>query len=143
MMRAMATDPDLAVRGTVTDDEMRTLFAAAWGGDADTAWSPILARSLAWITARRAGTLVGFVNVATDGGSHAFLLDTTVHPDEQHRGLGTRLVRAATEQARAAGAEWLHVDHEPHLTGFYAGCGFRPTTAGLLRLDRSPETGHG
>jgi GNAT superfamily N-acetyltransferase len=143
MMRAMATDPDLAVRGTVTDDEMRTLFAAAWGGDADTTWSPILARSLAWITARRAGTLVGFVNVATDGGSHAFLLDTTVHPDEQHGGLGTRLVRAATEQARAAGAEWLHVDYEPHLTGFYAGCGFRPTAAGLLQLDPPPQAAHG
>ncbi|MEV0843288.1 GNAT family N-acetyltransferase [Actinocatenispora sera] len=139
----MATDPELAVRGAVTDGEMHTLFAAAWGGDSDTSWAPILARSLAWITTRRDGTLVGFVNVATDGGSHAFLLDTTVHPDEQHRGLGTRLVRAATEQARAAGAEWLHVDYEPHLTGFYAGCGFRPTDAGLRRLAPAPTAAPG
>lgn len=136
----MATnDADLAVRGAATDAELRTLFAAAWGGDGDTRWAPILARSLTWVTARRGGTLVGFVNVATDGGSHAFLLDTTVHPDEQHRGLGTRLVRAAADRARATGAEWLHVDYEPHLTGFYAGCGFRPTRAGLLHLGRPSD----
>jgi GNAT superfamily N-acetyltransferase len=140
---SMATDPELAVRGAATDAEMRTLFAAAWGGDSDTNWAPILARSLAWITARRGEKLVGFVNVATDGGSHAFLLDTTVHPDEQHHGLGTRLVRAATEQARAGGAEWLHVDYEPHLTGFYAGCGFRPTAAALRRLEPPPRPTRG
>ncbi|BCJ33684.1 N-acetyltransferase [Actinocatenispora thailandica] len=133
-----ANDPELAVRGAVSDAELRTLFSAAWGDDSGTCWAPILARSLSWVTARRGETLVGFVNVATDGGRHAFLLDTTVHPDEQHRGLGTRLVRAAADQARTGGAEWLHVDYEPHLTGFYAGCGFRPTTAGLLRVAPSP-----
>jgi hypothetical protein len=29
---------------------------------------------------------------------------------------------------------WLHVDFEPHLEGFYRGCGFTPTPAGLIRL---------
>jgi hypothetical protein len=32
----------------------------------------------------------------------------------------------------------LHVDYEPHLDGFYRGCGFRPTAAGLLRLPAKP-----
>ena len=32
------------------------------------------------------------------------------------------------------GAEWLHVDFEPHLTGFYRSCGFRLTKAGLIKL---------
>jgi len=42
----------------------------------------------------------------------------------------------AWPQARAAGCEWLHVDFEDHLGPFYFGrCGFRPTSAGLLRLD--------
>ncbi|MEV5677847.1 GNAT family N-acetyltransferase [Streptomyces sp. NPDC052179] len=81
------------------------------------------------------GRLVGYVNVVGDGGVHAFVLDTTVHPDEQRRGLGRRLVTTAAEQARARGARWLHVDYEPALAGFYAGCGFRPTAAGLMALD--------
>ncbi|MGO7565961.1 GNAT family N-acetyltransferase, partial [Rhizobium johnstonii] len=48
--------------------------------------------------------------------------------------IATRLVREATRIARERGAEWLHVDFEPHLTGFYRGCGFVPTEAGLIKL---------
>ena len=111
------------------------LRTAAWGEPDDgNAWPAILARSLTWVTAHEGERLVGFVNVAWDGGAHAFLLDTTVHPDVGRRGVGTRLVREAAEAARAGGAHWLHVDFEPHLRGFYAACGFRPTEAGLLRL---------
>ncbi|HEY3503365.1 MAG TPA: GNAT family N-acetyltransferase [Actinocatenispora sp.] len=129
----------LTVRPALSDATMADLFAAAWdtpaaAGRDVTRWRPILARSLTWVAAHRDGRLVGFVNVVGDGGRHAFVLDTTVHPGEQRSGLGTRLVRAAAGEARAAGAEWLHVDYEEHLTGFYAGCGFRPTAAGLLRL---------
>ncbi|SBW18436.1 hypothetical protein FDG2_0661 [Candidatus Protofrankia californiensis] len=93
----------------------------------------MLARSLTWIAARRGEWLVGLANVAGDGGVHAFILDTTVHPDERRQGLGIRLVRAAADESRARGAEWLHVDYEPHLEPFYERCGFRPTAAGLLR----------
>ncbi|MGO8147885.1 GNAT family N-acetyltransferase, partial [Rhizobium leguminosarum] len=46
----------------------------------------------------------------------------------------TRLVREAMRFAQERGAEWLHVDFEPHLTCFYRACGFRPTKAGLIKL---------
>jgi len=87
------------------------------------------------VCAREDGRLVGFVNVAWDGGVHAFVLDTVVAPAAGRRGIGTRLVAIATENARAAGCEWLHVDFEPHLRSFYFdACGFRPTDAGLIQL---------
>ncbi|OON80691.1 GNAT family N-acetyltransferase [Streptomyces tsukubensis] len=99
-------------------------------------WSARVRRhSLGWVCARRAGMLVGFVNVAWDGGDHAFLLDTVVAPPLWRTGLGTRLVDEARCGARAAGCEWLHVDFESRLTPFYLDrCGFGPTAAGLLRL---------
>ncbi|MFI6153252.1 GNAT family N-acetyltransferase [Kitasatospora sp. NPDC051170] len=127
-------DEVLEISPELTDAELDELFAASWPGHQPTSFAPILARSLAWVSARRGGRLVGFVNVAGDGGRHAFILDTTVHPDERRRGLGIRLVRAAAEEARARGAEWLHVDYEPHLESFYARCGFRQTAAGLMQL---------
>jgi hypothetical protein len=43
-------------------------------------------------------------------------------------------VRRAVMAAGESGAEWLHVDYEPHLDGFYRNCGFRPTHAGLIQL---------
>lgn len=91
--------------------------------------------SLGWVCARHAGDLVGFVNVAWDGGAHAFLLDTVVAAGHRRSGIGAALVAEAARQARAAGCEWLHVDFEDHLRPFYFGaCGFRPTAAGLIAL---------
>lgn len=129
-----ADDVVLSVRPALTDAELDALFTAAWPRYRPIQFGPVLERSLTWIAARSGDRLVGFVNVATDGGMHAFLLDPTVHPDWQRRGIGRRLVVAAAEQARARGMTWLHVDYEPQLEEFYRGCGFRPTAAGLLRL---------
>jgi GNAT superfamily N-acetyltransferase len=105
----------------------------------DVDWDPVLARSLGWVCATEGDRLVGFVNVAWDGGAHAFLLDTTVHRDYQRRGIGTALVREAVALARGSGAEWLHVDYEEALEPFYRGCGFSPTPAGLLYLTGDSE----
>jgi predicted N-acetyltransferase YhbS len=53
----------------------------------------------------------------------------------QRQGVGRDLVAAATQGAREAGCEWLHVDFEAHLRPFYYdSCGFEPTQAGLMRL---------
>jgi len=99
-------------------------------------WDQIRANSLGWVTARATdGGVVGFVNVAWDGGGHAFLLDTKTHSVFQRKGIGTRLVALAVEHAKAAGCEWLHVDFAPELEPFYFdACGFRPTLAGLIHL---------
>jgi GNAT superfamily N-acetyltransferase len=86
-------------------------------------------------TSRDGGELVGFVNVAWDGVVHAFVIDTMVATGARRRGVGTRLVEVAVAEARAAGCEWLHVDFEDHLRGFYFdACGFTPTNAGLIEL---------
>jgi GNAT superfamily N-acetyltransferase len=79
--------------------------------------------------------LVGFVNVAWDGGVHAFLLDTLVAAQARRQGIGTALVAVAARGARAAGCEWLHVDFEDHLRAFYfEAAGFTPSNAGLVAL---------
>ena len=126
------------VRGNIAADELSALISSSWEPPWTANWPAILARSLTWVTAHENGRLVGFVHVAWDGASHAFLLDPTVHPFVRRKGVGTNLIRAAARSAQDSGAEWLHVDYEPHLEGFYAGCGFRPTRAGLMRLSSEP-----
>jgi GNAT superfamily N-acetyltransferase len=141
----MAHSPDMAIAPIeiqisppLSNAALNALFAAAWPGHSARDFAPVLARSLAYVCANH---LVGFVNLAWDGGIHAFLLDTTVHPAAQRRGLGTQLVRAAAAQAEQRGITWLHVDYEPHLAAFYRACGFAPTQAGLLRLAGAPRSG--
>jgi GNAT superfamily N-acetyltransferase len=124
-------------RGAFTNDEVNALHALAFGhpvGDVDW-WTRVHRHSLGWVCARVDGALVGFVNVAWDGGAHAFLLDTMVVDELRGRGIGAELVAAAATGARSAGCQWLHVDFEDRLRPFYFdACGFRPTAAGLIAL---------
>jgi GNAT superfamily N-acetyltransferase len=126
----------LGWREPVSDDEIVDLTRSHGGEPEPGWWDRVRGHSLGWVTARDDdGTLVGFVNVAWDGGDHAFLIDTKTRPSHQRRGVGTAVVRRAVEEARAAGCEWLFVDFEPHLRAFYLeACGFRPTAAGLVHL---------
>lgn len=127
-------DVVIVARPELTDDQLNSLFADSWPGHTPRAFGATLAQSLGHLGALAAGRLIGFVKVAWDGGDHAFLLDPTVHPEFRRRGIGIALVRGAAALAAEAGVEWLHVDHEPHLAGFYAAAGFRPTEAALMRL---------
>lgn len=125
-------------RGGFENTEVEALHAEGFGHDPmpSAHWSATLAgHSLGWVCARDAAGLVGFVNVAWDGGAHAFILDTLVAAPARRQGIGRRLVEVAAEHARDAGCEWLHVDFDEHLRPFYLeACGFSPTDAGLIRL---------
>ena len=126
---------DFKWRGPISDAELVALTDSHGGNSAVGWWDRIRPYSLGWVTARDStGEVAGFVNVAWDGGNHAFLLDTKTRPDLQRRGIGTDLVRLATHP-RQAGCEWLHVDFEGDLRAFYFdACGFSTTNAGLIAL---------
>jgi GNAT superfamily N-acetyltransferase len=128
---------DYEWRGSFDDVEVSTLHAEGFGYQPVVVdwWDQVNEHSLGWVCAREDGVLVGFVNVAWDGDVHAFLLDTLVTDGVRRRGVGTTLVALATDNARAAGCEWLHVDFEDHLREFYFdACKFAPTNAGLVAL---------
>ena len=127
------------VRSIIRDEEINNLIAASWSDFAASDWTSILAHSLIYVCAYSEKRLIGFVNVAWDGGGHAFVLDTTVHPDMQRCGIGTQLVKLAVDAAREHNVEWIHVDYEPHLESFYRRCGFLPTKAGLIRLNNKQD----
>jgi GNAT superfamily N-acetyltransferase len=122
------------VAPSVHNDELNRLFAAAWTDHTERDFITQLRHSMTYVCAYEGHRLVGFVNVAWDGGIHAFILDTTVHPDVQRRGIGQQLVKPAARAAQQHGTWWLHVDYEEHLDEFYRRCGFVPTRAGLMRL---------
>jgi GNAT superfamily N-acetyltransferase len=127
---------EYAWRGDITDAELVALTESYGGDSAVGWWDRIRPYSLGWVAARLpTGEAAGFVNVAWDGCDHAFLIDTKVRADLQHHGIGTELVRIATEHAKRAGCEWLHVDYRDDLERFYVdACHFRPTRAALVHL---------
>jgi len=114
---------------------LERLFEAAWGNP-KRGYERVFDHSFTWISAYAADELVGFVNVAWDGDVHFFLLDTTVDPAWQGRGIASRLVAEAIDACRGHG-EWLHVDADTALMErLYLPAGFEPTPAGVLDLTR-------
>lgn len=128
---------DYQWRGRFGNDEINALHAEGFGHRLldDDWWGQLNRHSLGWVIARDGEALVGFVNVAWDGGIHAFILDTLVAPAARRRGIGAALVGVAAGEASAAGCDWLHVDFDEPLRDFYfKACGFQSTPAGLIRL---------
>jgi GNAT superfamily N-acetyltransferase len=128
---------EYAWRGPFDNAEINSLHAEGFGHRVlDDDWVGQVGRhSLGWVIARSDDRLVGFANVAWDGGVHAFLLDVLVAGPRRRQGIGARLVGIAVERSRAAGCEWLHVDFVEHLRTFYLEeSGFVSTPAGVIRL---------
>ncbi len=124
-------------RGAFENAEVNALHAKCFEHreSADDWWAQVNHFSLGWVCIRRSARLVGFVNVAWDGGVHAFILDTMVDPAFQRQGIAKALIEEAVARARRTDCEWLHVDFDPHLRPFYFdACGFKPTNAGLIPL---------
>ena len=131
---------DFEWKGEFTSSEANTLHAEAFGTrvftDDEWDWRSLVERySLGWVVARRETSLVGFVNVVSDGLVHAWIQDTMVAVEARRNGVGTRLVAVARDHAAVAGCDWLHVDFDDDLGRFYlAACGFTRTNAGLIHL---------
>ena len=127
-------------RGQFSNSEINVLHAEAFDtrvfSDDEWNWvSQTSAHSLGWVVARDGDTLVGFVNVITDGSVHAWIQDTMVLKSARGRGIGQQLVALARTHARLARCEWLHVDFDDEHADFYFKvCGFTPTNAGLIAL---------
>jgi hypothetical protein len=130
-------------RGHFENQEVNALHVDAFGADnsTETDWiSLVEANSFGWVTARDERRLVGFVNVISDGQTHAWLQDVMVFSGSRHVRIGTQLVPVARDESRKAGCKCLHVDFEEHLGPFYFQvCGFTPTAAGLMNLQNWDE----
>jgi GNAT superfamily N-acetyltransferase len=131
---------ELTWRGPFENGEVNALHATAFHtrrhGDEEWNWRELVERhSLGWVVARDGVGLAGFANVVWDGFVHAWIQDVMVDDRVGRQGVGTAIVAACADGARAAGCEILHVDFEEDLAAFYIeACGFTASRAGLLYL---------
>lgn len=129
-------------KGEFEDTEVNELHAEAFDTrvftNEESPWTHLAEHhSWGWVVARDDdGTITGFVNVLSDGHTHAWVQDVMVAAAAQRQGLGVRMIHEVRDRAKAAGLEWLHVDFDDEHTNFYIdACGFTPAKAGLMELN--------
>jgi len=126
---------DIRIDPFPSQQALSDLWRVTWEIDGLADFRAVLKRSLTHVAAFQNDHLIGFANMAWDGGVHAFLVDVCVHPDFRDHGIGQSMVEEALKVARQRGIRKVHVDFEPHLRDFYLSCGFAPTDAGVLTID--------
>lgn len=95
-------------------------------------YDAILERTYCHYTVRAEGTLIGFLNVLSDGIGDAFLVDLMIHRKFQRRGIGTELVKRAVGDLTAEGVQCIQVTFNPDNELFYKSIGFHIIKAGII-----------
>lgn len=76
--------------------------------------------------------LVGYVEVLSDRVDDAYIRNLMVHPGQQRRGIGLRLLEMAAAKVKADGIKTVNVLFEPDLTPLYRKAGFTIVSGGLI-----------
>ncbi|TFD99485.1 GNAT family N-acetyltransferase [Jeotgalibacillus salarius] len=77
--------------------------------------------------------LIGFGYVAGMGLQHGYMEDILVHPDYQHKGIGSALVTSLLKKAESSGLEIVTLTFDSSHAAFYESCGFTLCSGGLWR----------
>ena len=121
------------------EDEKARLDRGPWEGHIRKRLEPYVEsdRTEAWVTESSDGTFLGYVLVGPGGGyltpeTHGFIYDVWVAPTHRGRGIGTALVRWATDWARSKGYAKIKLEvAETNAAArrVYEAAGFRPERA--------------
>ncbi len=126
---------NISCRAAVTSDEINALARLCWDDHEGCDYNNILKHSLAWVTARADDeTLIGFYNLAWDGGRHALVFDLNVHPDFRRQGIALKMLEHAPRIAKESGVKYLHVDCDVSLEDLYKKAGYEMISAGIVYL---------
>ena len=91
-----------------------------------------LGNSYFCVTCFDSDVLIGYADVVSDGVDDAYIRDVIVHPDYQHRGIGSTLLSMITTRIRKDGIKMVHVIFEPSLEEFYKKAHFRIMCSGVI-----------
>jgi ribosomal protein S18 acetylase RimI-like enzyme len=91
-----------------------------------------LGKSYLWVACFDNEILVGYADVVSDGVDDAYIRDVIVHPDYQHRSIGTKLLEMITTRMRSDGIKMVHVIFDPSLEAFYRQANFTILSSGVI-----------
>ena len=106
-------------------------ISVGWDGRVEK-YKKKLGRSYLCVACFDTGMLVGYADVVSDGVDDAYVRDVIVHPDYQHRSIGTTLLDMISTRIRSDGIKMVHVIFDPSLETFYRQANFTIMLSGII-----------
>ncbi|WP_125702726.1 GNAT family N-acetyltransferase [Lacticaseibacillus daqingensis] len=129
----------IELNGAIAPDEVPALRAAVGWGPRQREYPAVFARSFLYASARDAqGQLIAFGYIVSMGLEHGYLEDIMVAPRNQHQGVGSALVRALVQGAKARGLGILTLSTDLATAPFYRQLGFDQEASMVMTLDEMP-----
>lgn len=135
-LSVMAIDARLVSPSAVDLSQLNQLFTRVWGAPKPN-YEQVLGRSFAWVMVYRDGKLLGFANVAWDGGPNFFLLDVSIDPSSADEDkIFTDMIEAAVQRCRKEGGSMRVDAPEELLKSYFQPLGFKPVSAAVINLPK-------
>ena len=127
---------DIQLNGDVTSDEINNLMDLVIPGRDHDNFTETLKRSLGYVVVRdKTGTLIGYCNLAWDGGRHATIFDLNVHPDHRNQDFVFSMLQKLVEGARnTPDLRYLHADFNKSRTKIAEKYGFEIIHGAIMYL---------
>ena len=106
-------------------------LSVGWDGRVEK-YKKKIGNSYLWVTCFDNDSLIGYADVVSDGIDDAYIRDVIVHPDYQHRGIGSTLLSMITTRIKTDGIKMVHVIFDPSLETFYKKAHFRIMYSGVI-----------
>ena len=106
-------------------------LSVGWDGRVEK-YKKKLGRSYLCVACFDTSMLVGYADVVSDGVDDAYVRDVIVHPDYQHRSIGTKLLDMISKRIRSDGIKMVHVIFDPSLETFYRQANFTIMLSGIM-----------
>jgi ribosomal protein S18 acetylase RimI-like enzyme len=106
-------------------------LSVGWDGRVEK-YKKKLGKSYLWVACFDNKSLVGYADVVSDGVDDAYIRDVIVHPDYQHRSIGTKLLEMITTRMKLDGIKMVHVIFDPSLETFYRQAHFTIMLSGVI-----------
>lgn len=132
MQEAFTVERDKPVIG----EEIESLRVAVGWDKFEGKYNYIQNKMYTHYTVRSNKSLIGFLNILSDGIGDAFLIDLMVHPDFQKKGIGSALVKKAIVDLKSEGIKCVQVTFCQPLEAFFKKFGFHICKAGIIDNDK-------
>ncbi len=95
-------------------------------------YSKAFPKTYCHFTVEKAGEVIGFARIISDGVLYSFIVDLIIKKEYQSVGIGKQFVKHMVSELKSDGIKFIQLTFYKELESFYKNCGFNIIEAGSI-----------